>query len=177
LLIAGINKEIAATAAYTIAKNAAAFSTEALATKEGKATAITLLEAAGIEHDTAAKIANITATNGLAISTGALMGVLGGLVIVIGAIVAAFVLWNKHLHENRDEYEKYSKIVEKANKKFEEATETYNELKSTIENYKNSKNALEQLNSTTDEWKATLEKTNEYAINLMKIWPELASKM
>lgn len=174
---ANIEKNTVAKATNFIMTNKSIFSSKALSTEEGKETAIRALNTIGIKGNTAEKIVNTTATTGLATAEYALLAPMLLIVAAIAAVTAGIIIYNKHIHQAREAHEDAAEAAKKAREEYEKAAETYNQLKNTIESYIDAKNALTELKEGTKEWREALEKTNEEALKLIELWPELASKV
>ena len=98
-------------------------------------------------------------------------------IAILAGVVIAIKSFYDATHKARQAYAEQVEATKKAKEEFEKATETYNQLKSTIEDYTEARNSIDSLTEGTKEWREAIEKTNEEALKLIELWPELASKV
>ena len=118
----------------------------------------------------------ITGLSATEVTLGAVLAVTGPLVIALGALAAAIYYQYEVSHKSRKAYEEQVEATKKAKEEFEKATETYNKLKTTVEDYTKARNSIDQLTEGTKEWRNAIEDTNAKALELIELWPDLASK-
>lgn len=92
----------------------------------------------------------------------------------IAAVTAAVWLSVKAQNASKEAMEKANKELEKQQESYRKIKEEYDALKSTLENYSNSKKAIEEMTAGTIEWKEAVQELNQEVINLMQTYPELA---
>ena len=156
-----IDKTVAKRAAQIIVENKALFTKAALADETKKTAALALLEAAGIEKDTAVKILDKIATEGLAAamkdlvaSSGPLLPLLvalGILTTVVGAIIG----YQDQLKKSRLEE---AEATNKAAKAAREEAEAHQQL---IDSYKEALDVWEETQDNKEELESAAKKVAE----------------
>lgn len=92
----------------------------------------------------------------------------------IAAVTATIWLSVKAQNASKDAMEKANKELEKQQESYRKIKEEYDALKSTLENYNNSKKAIEELTKGSIAWKEAVQELNQEVIDLMQKYPELA---
>lgn len=94
---------------------------------------------------------------------------IAGIGVAIAAIAAIVAWYNKA--ENAAK--KQEKIAKKAREQYKNVKTEYDELKTTISDYKDGKDALGTMIKGTDEWRDSIEKTNEKAKELINTYKNI----
>lgn len=100
---------------------------------------------------------------------------LGLYALAIGAVAAVIYTLVKAYNADAEAAEKSRKNLEEATQAAESAKQAYNDLLTSIENYNNAKNAIEDLTYGTQEWKDAIYEANQEVLALIKNYPILAS--
>lgn len=109
-----------------------------------KSLATTIANTAGINAETAAKIANTIATKGLGASMMAVVGPILAVVAVIGGVIAAYKLWSKHQEKlAADARESREEIAALAEEQYQAQKEEQKNINDLYTQYINAKNALD----------------------------------
>lgn len=99
-------------------------------------------------------------------------------VAVLGTIIAIIAIAKKAADKAADDgkknFDAANKTAQETADAFNTIKSAYDDLKESIEDYHDSKNALDQLRKGTTEWKEALNEVNSQVINLMQRYPELA---
>ena len=122
------------------------------------------------------KIADAFTAAKTAFSTGSLLkyiGVIGGIVVALTAVVAIY----KAIKENSPEaqLERAAKLTEEASGAAKEAAQSYNDLKESLEDIEDGTSSLEALTRGTQEWKKAVQDTNQQILELIEKYPALAA--
>lgn len=142
-------------------------------------TAATKLETKGIIANTTAKKINAAATKFLAMGSlkaaVALTGIVGGLALATVGVVYLY----KKAKENSlaEQMKRAEESTRNAQEAVSEITEAYNNLKDSIESIRENDEALDHMVEGTQEWLDKVTELNSQVMELIKLYPELASKV
>ena len=106
----------------------------------------------------------------IGVSTAAL-GILLGALAAAGVATYAIV---KALNKEKDAAESAKIAAEELAKQHQAVKESYDELITSITNYKEARDAIEDLTIGTQEWKNAIQEANEQVLTLLEKYPELA---
>ena len=95
--------------------------------------------------------------------------------VIIGLATGVIYFTSKLIEANTAEG-RLERQLEKNNKVLEKSKEEYEEINNTINNYKNARNSLEDLEEGTYEWYEAIHKANEEAQKLIEQWDLIAGK-
>ena len=153
--------------------------------EEKKGHIIRLLTKAGIEEETAAKIADAAATEGL---TGAMKALkaeiltsLSGLGLIIAVLAIAAIALTVHLVKISSEAYKAQQELNQAQatansltEHFNKTKESYDNLKSSLADYNEAQKGLNKLKAGTAEWTEAVSELNSQVLDLLQKYPELS---
>lgn len=94
--------------------------------------------------------------------------VIGAIAAAVGIAVVAFDQYNKAMNASTIHAQKMAEEAENLKTRFQELKTAADEFKKSVSDYDNGIKALEDLDSSTEEYKETLEKTNEQARKLIE---------
>lgn len=110
-------------------------------------------------------------------SLGPYAAIIGGIVLAIGALVAAISFAIGKWNEDANAAKEAAKAAKNASEAYEQVKTSFDNLKATIEDYKSGKEALEEMTKGTEEWDAKVKELNQTVLDLISLYPELASKV
>ena len=100
----------------------------------------------------------------------------GRLIAIIAAISTIIIIFKKiyeEIHKNELALKKLNEEFAETKKAADEATDSYKNLKSSLDELESSKDTLSQLKEGTLEWKQAVLELNQQVLNLLEKYPEL----
>ena len=97
------------------------------------------------------------------------------ILLVVAAITAVIKVVEWFEQSNERAFKKAQENYDNISNSVNNLKQSYNGLKSSIEEYENSRKALDKLTQGTDEWKESAQELNNQLIDLLGIYPKLAT--
>lgn len=108
--------------------------------------------------------------------------VLSGIIVPIGAVIAALSLLigviylvAKAYNKSADDAKKASKAADGLKEQYQKTKESYEELKKSVEDHENAVKAIDKLKHGTEEWRDAIQEANEKVLELIGNYPQLAA--
>lgn len=108
--------------------------------------------------------------------------VLSGIIVPIGAVIAALSLLigviylvAKAYNKSADDAKKASKTADGLKEQYQKTKESYEELKKSVEDHENAVKAIDKLKHGTEEWRDAIQEANEKVLELIGNYPQLAA--
>lgn len=99
---------------------------------------------------------------------------IGLVMAAIAALVGIFVLLHKQAHKAENEFKKASETADKMNQRYEDSKTALEEVNGELDTLAEKRKALGELTKGTEEWNKALEESNDYVLDLIDKYPELA---
>lgn len=134
------------------------------------------LETASTDQNTISKTANLFITKLLNLETMAFYAALLLIVAVIGAVAAGIYLLVNKYNEAENATKRATEQAKIAAEQYEKVKTKYDELKKSLEDYEDARDAIKYLVEGTDEWKESIVEANDKALELIDTYDELQGK-
>ena len=121
-----------------------------------------------------AALSSTISIGGLTVSLGTLLLTAGAVSLALGLIAAVIIDNNKRAQEGQRQIKALQDAAQQFKEEAEEIKDTIDNIKSAFDQYDSILKSLIQCKKGTEEWNEALEKANDYIIELLQKYPELA---
>lgn len=99
---------------------------------------------------------------------------IGLVMLAIAGLIGIFVALYRQAHKAEREFKKASETAEQMNKRYEDSKTALEEVNTELDTLAKKREALGKLTKGTEEWNDALEESNNYVLDLIDKYPELA---